>query len=48
MTVTERLRLIAAEIARALAEDPPDLTAIDTNRRRIEAAAEWIEEGLEE
>lgn len=48
MTVSQRLRLIAEQIALALKEHPVDLVALSTAIKRIEAAAEWIEQGLEE
>ena len=48
MTIADRLRLIAQQMAEALKQEPVDLVALHTATKRIEAAAEWIEEGLEE
>lgn len=48
MTVADRLRLIAQQMAEALKQEPVDVVVLHTATKRIEAAAEWIEEGLEE
>lgn len=48
ITIVDRLRIVAQQMAEALKQEPVDLVALHTAMKRIEALQEWIEEGLHE